>query len=86
MNRDKHPSPCGEAIELHIDHWFVEKEGIGPHIRGRKVEETDKAICVDVAPKGRTDKIWIPKSVSREPEGTNSKLTQYANGGEKQDE
>jgi hypothetical protein len=86
MTKNRHPSPVGDSVELTIEEWFTEKENIGPHIRGRKVEETSKAVCIDVALKGRTDKVWIPKSVSREPEGVNSKLTEYGIGGEKQNE
>lgn len=80
MNNSRHPSPVGEAVEITIDHWFAKKEKIGPHLRGRKVKETSDAVCIDVAPKGRTDEVWVPKSVSREPEGVNTKLTEYGGG------
>lgn len=77
MTENRHPSAVGERVEIEVTEWFSEREGIGPHIRGKKVEETAKAICVDVAPEGRTGEVWIPKSVSRELKGTNSKLTKY---------
>jgi len=76
VKNNRHPTPEGDPVEVTVDDWFAEKENIGPHIRGKKIEDRKKAICIDVAPEGRKETVWIPKSVSTEPRGENTNLTQ----------